>query len=79
MLQAAIAYKLHGDPAFNAIADPFGESPFGFQRFILDGIDRGLELRSKLNCRGFDEELILIEKAGPAVRVDGKTVGERIP
>jgi hypothetical protein len=79
MLQAAIAYKLHGEAAFNAIADPFGDGPFGFERFLLDGVDRGFQLQSKLNCRGFDEKLILIEKPGPAVRVDGKSAGEKIP
>jgi hypothetical protein len=79
MLQAAITYKVDGEAAFNTIADPFGDGPFGFQRFALDGVDRGFELRSKLNCRGFDEKLILIEKPGPAVRVDGKAAGEKIP
>jgi hypothetical protein len=78
-LQAAIAYKLHGDSAFNAIADPFGEGPFTFRRFTLEGIDRGFELESRLNCRGFVEKLIIIEKAGPAVRVDWKRAGEKIP
>jgi hypothetical protein len=79
MLQAAIAYKLHGDPAFNSIADPFGDGPFTFRRFILDGIDRGFELESKLNCRGNVEKLILIEKPGPAVRVDSKYAGQKVP
>jgi hypothetical protein len=79
MLQAAIAYKLHGEAAFNSIADPFGEGAFGLRRFTLDGVDRGFELQSKLNCRGFEEKLILIEKPGPAVRVEGKSAGEKIP
>jgi hypothetical protein len=79
MLQAAIAYKLGGDPAFHSIADPFGDGPFTFRRFVVDGVDRGFELESKLNCRGFVEKLILIEKAGPAMRVDGKSAGEKIP
>jgi hypothetical protein len=79
MLQAAIAYKLHGDAAFNSIPDPFGEGPFTFRRFSLDGIDRGFELESKLNCRGHVEKLILIEKPGPAVRVDSKYAGQKIP
>lgn len=79
MLQAAIAYKLGGDAAFNAIADPFGDGPFTFRRFTLEGVDRGFEVESRLNCRGFAEKLIIIEKAGPAVRVDGKTAGEKIP
>jgi hypothetical protein len=79
LLQAAIAYKLHGDPAFNSIPDPFGDGPFTFRRFTLDGVDRGFELEAKLNSRGFPEKLIIIEKAGPAVRVDGKSAGEKIP
>jgi hypothetical protein len=79
MLQAAIAYKLHGDAAFNSIPDPFGDGPFTFRRFILDGVDRGFELESKLNCRRHVEKLILIEKAGPAVRVDSKYAGQKVP
>lgn len=79
MLQAAIAYKAGGEEAFKAVHDPFGDGPFSFQRFVLDGIDRGFQLQSKLNCRGFDETLILIEKPGPAVRVDFKNAGEKIP
>ena len=79
MLQAAIAYKVGGEEAFRAINDPFGEGPFAFQRFVLDGVDRGFQLQSKLNCRGFDEKLILVEKPGPAVRVDFKNAGEKIP
>jgi hypothetical protein len=79
MLQAAIAYKVGGEEAFKAVNDPFGDGPFAFQRFVLDGIDRGFQLQSKLNCRRFDEKLILIEKPGPAVRVDFKNAGEKIP
>jgi hypothetical protein len=79
MLQAAIAYKLHGDSAFNSIADPFGDGPFAFRRFTLEGVDRGFELQSRLNTKGFPEKLIIIEKAGPAVHVNGKTAGEKIP
>jgi hypothetical protein len=79
MLQAGIAYKLHGETAFNAIADPFGSGPFTLHRFVLDGVDRGFELESKLNCRDYPEKLILIEKPGPAVRVDGKDAGQKIP
>ena len=79
MFQAAIAYKVGGEEAFKAVNDPFGDGPFTFQRFVLDGIDRGFQLQSKLNCRGFDETLILIEKPGPAVRIDFKNAGEKIP
>jgi hypothetical protein len=79
LLQAAITYKLEGHAALNAIADPFGQGPFAFRRFVLGGVDRGFELESKLNCRGHVEKLILIEKPGPAVRVDNKNAGQRIP
>jgi len=79
LLQAALTFKLQGNAAFNAIADPFGQGPFAFRRFVLDGVDRGFELESKLNCRGHVEKLILIEKPGPAVRVDSKNAGQRIP
>lgn len=79
MLQAAIAYKLRGEAAFNAIADPFGDGPLAFRPFVLDGVDRGFEVESKLNCRDHVEKLILIEKPGPAVRVDSKYAGKKIP
>jgi hypothetical protein len=79
LLQAALTYKLQGNAAFNAIADPFGQGPFALRRFVLDGVDRGFELESKLNCRGHVEKLILIEKPGPAVRVDSKNAGQKIP
>jgi hypothetical protein len=79
MLQAAISYKLKGEAAFKAIADPFGDGPFALRRFVLDGVDRGFELESKLNCREHPEKLILIEKPGPAVRVDSKYAGQKIP
>ena len=79
MLQAAITRKLHGEAAFNSIRDPFGEGPFAFRRFTLDGVDRGFELESKLNCRNHVEKLILIEKPGPAVRVDSKYAGQKVP
>ncbi|HMJ67126.1 MAG TPA: hypothetical protein VK615_17410 [Candidatus Binatia bacterium] len=79
MLQAAMAYKVGGEGAFKAVSDPFGDGPFTFRRFVLEGVDRGFQLQSKLNCRGFDETLILIETPGPAVRVDFKNAGEKIP
>jgi len=79
MFQAALVYKLQGPDAFHAIADPFGNGPFTLRRFVLDGVDRGFELESKLNCGEHVEKLILIEKPGPAVRVDGKDAGQKIP
>jgi hypothetical protein len=79
MFQAAITYKLEGEAAFNAIADPFGDGPFALRRFVLEGVDRGFELESKLNCRDHLEKLILIEKPGPAVRVDTKFAGQKYP
>jgi hypothetical protein len=79
MLQAAFTYKLKGEAALNAIADPFSDGPFALRRFVLDGMDRGFELESKLNCREHPEKLILIEKPGPAVRVDSKYAGQKIP
>ncbi|MCI0748346.1 MAG: hypothetical protein L0Y58_23315 [Verrucomicrobia subdivision 3 bacterium] len=79
MLQAAIRHKLGGEAAFKALPDPFGDGPFGFERFVLDGIDRGFKLTSKLNCRDHIAGLILIETPGPAVRVDSKYIGQMIP
>ncbi len=77
MVRAAIAYKLHGQSAFLQVHDPCGRGPFAFQRFILQGVDRGFELKSA-NVLGKPPQqvLIFVEKPGPPFFVDGPFVGQ---
>ncbi len=75
MLHAAHAYRLSGDAGLSRILDPHFHEPFQFRRFQFGGVDRGLELKSKLPTRDGTESLIFVEKDGPAFYLDGKKVG----
>ncbi|MDB6041127.1 MAG: hypothetical protein JWM99_4968 [Verrucomicrobiales bacterium] len=75
MVRAGIEYKLHGESGLKSVQDPFGNGPFGFQRFVLNGEDRGFQLKSGFHGRGFDEVLIFVEKNGPPFMIDGKNAG----
>jgi hypothetical protein len=76
MLHTALEYKLHGDPGLLNVTDPCGQGPFAFQRFVLDGVDRGFQLTSAFQGSGFPESLIFVEKPGPPFFVDGPSVGQ---
>ncbi|HVY71487.1 MAG TPA: hypothetical protein VHH73_16260 [Verrucomicrobiae bacterium] len=78
MVRAAVEYKLHGEAGLKSVNDPFGNGPFEFQRFFLNGVDRGFQLRGAYNGRGFPETLIFTEKDGPAFLVDGKDAGKPV-
>ena len=78
MVRAAVEYKTRGDAGFQTVNDPAGEGPFALRRFILEGVDRGFELKSALDAGGFQVVLIFVEKAGPPFRVDGPHAGESI-
>jgi hypothetical protein len=78
MVQAAVAYKLHGTAAFQSVADPAGQGPFTFQRFIFDGVDRGFELSSPYAGTGYQAVLILVETDGPPFVVDAKRAGQAV-
>jgi hypothetical protein len=79
MVRAAIEYKLHGQAGFEAVADPCGQGqPFGFERFIFQGVDRGFKLTSAYNMFGNNVVLIFVEGEGPAFRVDGPHAGEAL-
>jgi hypothetical protein len=79
MVQAAVEYKLHGEQGLKSITDPCGQGPFAFQRFAFEGMDRGFELRSAYDGRGFPEVLIFVEKDGPPFQVNWKNAGEALP
>jgi hypothetical protein len=76
MLHTALEYKLHGEPGLLSVNDPCGEGPFAFQRFVLDGSDRGFQLKSGFEGSGFPETIIFVEKPGRPFLLDGPHVGE---
>jgi hypothetical protein len=79
MVRAAIEYKLHGLTGLQSVTDPWGQGPFGFQRFIFQGVDRGFELKSACRVNGWPEVLIFVEKEGPPFRVNGRKAGQARP
>jgi hypothetical protein len=79
MVQAAIEYKLRGEEGFQSVIDPCGDAPFGFQRFIFEGVDRGFQLKSAYAGRGFPETLIFVEKEGTPFYVNGQKAGQPVP
>jgi hypothetical protein len=78
MLRAAAEFKLHGEAGLKKVKDPFGDGPFQFERFSLNGEDRGFKLRSAFRGRGFEEGVIFVEKGGPPFLTDGPQLGEAI-
>ena len=76
MLHTAVQYRLHGESGLLNVNDPCGQGPFSYQRFILDGIDRGFSLRSSFEGSGFREMMIFIEKPGRPFLLDGPHAGE---
>lgn len=79
MVRAGIEYKLRGEAGLKSVTDPCGNGPFTVRRFVVEGEDRGFELKSSWNGRGYDEVLIFVEKNGPPFRIDGKDAGRPIP
>jgi hypothetical protein len=76
MVRAAVEYKLHGEPGLQSVTDPCGQGPFAFQRFVLQGEDRGFELKSANRTGSFQQVLIFVEKEGPPFFVDGPYAGQ---
>jgi len=79
MVRAAVEYKLHGETGLNSVADPVGQGPFQFQRFVFEGVDRGFELKSTYAGRGFPEVLIFVEKEGTPFKINFKDAGQPLP
>ena len=78
MVHAAAEYKLHGDSGFRSVTDPFGNGPFGFQRFVFKGVDRGFEVKSAYSGADVPFVMIFVEKQGPAFQVTGPDAGKPI-
>ncbi len=76
MVKAAVEYKVHGMAGLQSVTDPAGTGPFGFQRFVFEGVDRGFQLTSVLDAGGFAETLIFVETPGPAFLVGGPHAGQ---
>jgi len=79
MVRAAVEYKLHGEAGLQSVTDPWGQGPFGFQRFVFRGVDRGFELKSACRLNGWPEVLIFVEKEGPPFYVGGSNAGQARP
>ncbi len=79
MVRAAVDYKLHGDAGLQSVTDPCGQGPFGFERFVFQGVDRGFELKSAYDGRGFPEVLIFVEKDGTPFQINGRNSGQALP
>lgn len=75
MVRAAVEYKLHGSAGLQSVNDPAGSGPFGFRRFVFEGVDRGFQLTSVLDAGGFAESLVFVETPGVAFLVGGPHVG----
>ncbi len=79
MLRAALEYKLHGQAGLQSVADPCGQGPFGFRRFIFEGVDRGFELKSACPLNPWPYIMIFVEKEGPLFYTDGRYAGQPRP
>ena len=71
MVRAAAEYKLHGEEGLKTVVDPYTQSPFEFNRFSFEGVDRGFELKSAYSGKGSPERLIFVEKDGTPFSVGG--------
>jgi hypothetical protein len=79
MVRAAVAYRLNGEAGLRTIKDPIGATPFEYERFAFEGVDRGFKLKSAYDGRGFPEVLIFVEKQGSPFQVNGKEAGQALP
>ena len=55
-----------------------GNGPFGLQRFVFKGVDRGFELKSAYAGADAPFVMIFVEKQGPAFQVVGPDAGKAI-
>ncbi len=78
MVRAAAEYHLHGEAGLKSVADPCGNGPFAFERFVFQGVDRGFKLTSAYKGYDYPTCLIFVEKDGPAFKVVGKSAGKPV-
>ncbi len=78
LVRAGVEYKLHGEAGLKSVADPCGNGPFAFRRFVFEGVDRGFELKSAFNLGGNQAVLIFVEKEGAPFQVDGNYPGRPV-
>jgi hypothetical protein len=78
MVHAAVAYRVAGEAGLQRVKDPVAKEPFQVRRFVFDGVDRGFELKSNVNWRGFEETLIFVEKDGPLFYLHGPSAGKKV-
>ena len=79
MLRAAIEFELRGLAAMQSVIDPWAQGPFAFQRFVFQGVDRGLVLTSAYPGNSWPETIIFVEKDGPPFHIGGRNVGQPRP
>ena len=79
MLRAALEYRLHRQAGLQSVTDPCGQGPFGFRRFIFEGVDRGFELKSACPLNPWPFVIIFVEKEGPLFYTDGRYAGQARP
>jgi hypothetical protein len=79
IVRAAVAYRVSGAAGLAGVPDPLFQEPFTFRRVVLDGVDRGFELGSKMRYKyEWNTSLIFVEKDGPAFYLDGKNAGKPV-
>ncbi len=76
MLHAAVEYKMRGESGFKIVKDPTTGKPFEFERFVLEGVDRGFKLTSGYKGGGFADVFIFTEKDGAPFYIMGPHVGQ---
>ncbi|MCX6929382.1 MAG: hypothetical protein NT154_40130, partial [Verrucomicrobia bacterium] len=78
MVRAAVEYRLHGEKGLQSVADPGGQGPFTFRRFVFQGANRGFELKSALAAGDDPPTLIFVDKEGPPFVVFGRLAGQAL-
>ena len=76
MVRAAVEYRLHGESGLLSVKDPCGQGPFAFERFMFEGVERGLRLESAFHGSGFPEVMIFVDKPGHPFFLAGPHAGE---
>ena len=59
-----------------SVKDPCGTGPFGYERFVFEGVDRGFKLTSAYASLAYPNVQIFVQKDGPPFRSTGKLAGQ---